>query len=288
MRYFDTTLLSTFVTVAHSKTITSASSKLHLSNSTISEQLSKLEDFVGKKLMIRNRQGTSLTVEGELLLTEAENILMSCSTTLNKIRGIDISGEFRIAITDYFRPNDLSTILRRIKKKFPQLKLHISILKSDEIKERDITDKYDLAIYMDIEEKNKTNNDIKIIKLSEEPLFWVKSPELSITNSPIPLITMSSSCILKSFTEDSLVKSKLPFYFSHTTTGVRGIIAAVEAGLGISCLNQSSLNSSFEIINIESDLNLPKLTNIQFMLCLSPRQSITTSSISKILINEFS
>ncbi|WP_198078206.1 LysR family transcriptional regulator, partial [Acinetobacter calcoaceticus] len=47
MRYFDTTLLSTFVVVANSGTISSASPKLNLTNSTISEQLSKLEDFVG-------------------------------------------------------------------------------------------------------------------------------------------------------------------------------------------------------------------------------------------------
>lgn len=283
MRYFDTTLLSTFVVVANSGTISSASPKLNLTNSTISEQLSKLEDFVGKKLMIRDRRGTSLTAEGQLLLIEAESILMSCSLALNKIRGINIAGEFRIAITDYFRPNDLTKILKRIQKKFPFLKLHISVVKSEDIKNNIFSNNYDLAIYMEFEDV--IEGDTQPIKLLEEPLFWVKSHELEIDNSPLPIITMSSSCLLKDFTEQSLIQNKIPFYIAHTATGVKGITAAVEAGLGVSCLNKSALNDNIGVIN--SSYNLPELPNIRFMLYLYSKQNPTTDMISQILIEEF-
>lgn len=283
MRYFDTTLLSTFVVVAQSGTISLASSKLNLSNSTISEQISKLEEFVGKKLMIRDRKGSSLTTEGEILLAEAEKILLSCSMALDKIRGVDISGEFRIAITDYFRPNDLTIILKRIQKKFPNLKLHISIMKSSDIKDNFFSNIYDLAIYMNIGET--IEKDIQAIKLSEEPLFWIKSHECELQDNPMPIVTMSSGCILKNFIEEILQKEKIPFYVAHTATGVKGIAAAIEAGLGISCLNRSSLNSNIQIINSKD--NLPLLPNVEFMLYKASEENITTSAISQILIEEF-
>jgi len=283
MRYFDTTLFSTFVVVAQSGTISLASSKLNLSNSTISEQISKLEEFVGKKLMIRDRKGSCLTTEGEILLAEAENILLSCSMALDKIRGVDISGEFRIAITDYFRPNDLTIILKRIQKKFPNLKLHISIMKSSDIKDNFFSNIYDLAIYMNIGET--IEKDIQPIKLSEEPLFWIKSHEFELQNSPIPIVTMSLGCILKNFTEEILQKEKIPFYVAHTATGVKGIVAAIEAGLVISCLNRSSLNNNIQIIN--SNYDLPVLPNVEFMLYKASEQNVMTDAISQILIEEF-
>lgn len=285
MRYFDTTLLATFVKVVDYGSISAASSTLYLSNSTISEQLDKLENFVGKKLLVRNRNGCALTPVGELLYSDAQNILLSCSHTLEKIRGLDFSGEIRLSITDYFRPNDLSKILRKIQQIFPKLKLHIEILSSSEIANKLLINECDLGILMQIEETH--NNEFSIM-FSEEPLFWIQSKEFKFSGElPVPVITLSSDCNLKSFICNTLDIHRIPYYIAHTASGVKGLISAVEAGLGISCLNKSSLSHNVKIVS--PILKLPTMPFVKFVLTTSAQQELnpTIELIKEMLIQEF-
>ncbi|MFX5085284.1 LysR family transcriptional regulator, partial [Acinetobacter baumannii] len=64
---FDLDLLRTFVTIVDSGGFTRASERLGRTQSTISLQVKRLEDGLGKRLFLREGRGLDLTPDGEVL-----------------------------------------------------------------------------------------------------------------------------------------------------------------------------------------------------------------------------
>lgn len=70
----DTRILKYFLAVASEENITKAAEMLHITQPTLSRQLSKLEEDLGAKLMVRDKNGVTLTDEGILFRRRAEEI----------------------------------------------------------------------------------------------------------------------------------------------------------------------------------------------------------------------
>ena len=66
--------LSTFLAVARSQSFTQAANELHLTQPTVSSGVSELERSLGVKLFNRIGRSISLTMEGRLLESYAEQI----------------------------------------------------------------------------------------------------------------------------------------------------------------------------------------------------------------------
>ena len=75
MQVIETRLLYYFLTVARERNITSAAKTLHITQPTLSRQMTLLEEKVGAKLFIRDSRPLSLTDEGLLFRRRAEEIL---------------------------------------------------------------------------------------------------------------------------------------------------------------------------------------------------------------------
>ena len=68
-------VLRYFLTVVREESITRSAQVLHITQPTLSRQLSQLEEQMGVKLFIRGTRKISLTNEGVLLRRRAEEIL---------------------------------------------------------------------------------------------------------------------------------------------------------------------------------------------------------------------
>ena len=68
-------VLRYFLTVAREESITRAAQVLHITQPTLSRQLSQLEESMGVKLYLRGTRRIVLTNEGMLLRRRAEEIL---------------------------------------------------------------------------------------------------------------------------------------------------------------------------------------------------------------------
>ena len=104
MRGFDTDQLRTFVTVADSGSLSAAAPRLFLSQSSVSEQLRKLEERAGVPLLTRGRKGAAPTPAGTRLLEHARRILALNDMALQ---------ELRAAATEAGRRIDQLMIVRR-------------------------------------------------------------------------------------------------------------------------------------------------------------------------------
>ncbi|MBW8837014.1 MAG: LysR family transcriptional regulator, partial [Burkholderia sp.] len=129
-RGFDLTQLRTFVAVAESGSVSAGAERVFLSQSSVSEQLKKLEERVGQPLFVRSKQGVSATPAGSRLLEHARRIIAMSEAAFEDLQGRSLDGELRIAITDYYRPHDIARILKTFSEQHPRLKLHVTVLPS--------------------------------------------------------------------------------------------------------------------------------------------------------------
>lgn len=111
-RGFDLTQLRTFVALAESGSVSAGAARLFLSQSSVSEQLKKLEERAGQPLFVRSKQGVSATPAGSRLLDHARRIIAMSEAAFEDLQGRSLDGELRIAITDYYRPHDIARILK--------------------------------------------------------------------------------------------------------------------------------------------------------------------------------
>jgi DNA-binding transcriptional LysR family regulator len=272
MTRLDLDLLNTFLTVAEAGSLSAAAPRLHRSQSALSEQIRKLEDSIGIPLLVRGKTGATPTPAGERLLGHARTLLAASEEAVRDVKGDRIEGELRLAITEFFRPSTITSILKRIRRSYPKLRLHVSIEKSVGIEGGVRRNEFDIGIPMRIAEKRPSAGKTAVVELAREPLHWLATPDAVERGEPgpLPLILLPETCSLHRLVLRELRRRKVDFYVAHTATGVAGAQQALLAGLGITCLNDSAIPVNGRVVKWHHPL--PRLPDIEFSL-LSRRDS---------------
>lgn len=93
--------LRTFVTVAQQGHLTQAAEVLHLSQPAVTAQIKAIEEEVGMPLFERTAGGVVLTLAGQELLPQAQDILAAARQLLNHARALkgQLSGKVQLGIT---------------------------------------------------------------------------------------------------------------------------------------------------------------------------------------------
>ena len=150
MQTFDLEQLRTFVAVVEAGSLTAAAPQVFLSQSAVSEQMRKLEERAGQSLLTRSKAGVAPTVAGTRLLGHAQRLLALADEALRDLRGETLQGELRLAVTDYFRPAELARLLGRLGERYPQVRLHVSVMKSGAIEAGYARGEFDVGLSMRI------------------------------------------------------------------------------------------------------------------------------------------
>jgi DNA-binding transcriptional LysR family regulator len=85
-RDLDPVLLRAFVSVARLGSVTAAAQRLHLTQGTVSQQLARLEDVLGDRLLGRDHRGARLTPFGTRALAQAERLLAAQAEAWQALR----------------------------------------------------------------------------------------------------------------------------------------------------------------------------------------------------------
>lgn len=276
MYHFDLTHLHVYLAVCNAGSISAAAPALFRSTSAISEQLRKLEDAIGVELLIRSKQGVRPTPAGVRLLRHAKQILTLGERALSDIRGEQFEGEIRLAITDYFRPDDIAGLLKKLREWHPRLRLHVVMKKSLELDQA--SDYLDIGLAMRFNERVFTSSTFEVRR---EPLQWVAAsgwvPE---PGQPLPLLAISG-CGLSEYSCRVLERDHVGYEIVYSTSGVAGLQSALRAGLGIACLNASAIPLGVEPYRA----SLPALAQARFLL-LPPRkgESALVENVRQLLL----
>ncbi|WP_260471775.1 LysR family transcriptional regulator, partial [Pandoraea apista] len=231
---FDFDQLRTFVAVAEAGSLSAAAPRVFLSQSSVSEQVRKLEERVGVTLFTRGKQGVATTPAGERLLTHARQLIAQSERAWHDVRGFSLAGELRLAITDYFRPGDVARMLRHLSVAYPSLRIHVTILKSGVIESGYDSGDFDIGLSMRVLGKSLGRDAVAGSRtLGRESLDWVASPDFVLEEGvPLPLLVLPDTCALHRFTTQWLDEHRVPYTIAHVASGVAGLQLALSAGLG--------------------------------------------------------
>src|SRR5215467_11537081 len=98
----DIDLLRSFVSVVDAGGFTRAGERVHRTQSTVSQQIKRLEDMLGCELLTRNGRQATLTQEGERLLSYARRILALEQEARDVVGRPNEDGVLRLGIPEDF------------------------------------------------------------------------------------------------------------------------------------------------------------------------------------------
>lgn len=266
MQAFDLEQLKTFVVVVEAGSLTAAAPLVFLSQSAVSEQMRKLEEKVGQALLTRSKTGVAPTPAGRRLIAHARRLLALSDEAFRDLRGEALQGELRLAVTDYFRPGDLTRLLGRLGESYPQVRLNVSVLKSGAIEAGYAQGDFDVGLSMRIagtESASKAGSGVQAPLLRRESLAWMGADGMRVMRGePLRLVVLPDTCSLHQFTVKLLRQRGVAYSVAHVASGVAGLQSALAAGLGVACLNESALCEG--VARLAPPHGLPALPRVAF------------------------
>jgi len=140
--------LKTFVAVARSLNFSRAAERLHLSQSTVSEQMQALESDLDAILFERSRRQLTLTPAGEQLLVHAQDLLRRAERAYEAVTSAAtaICGPLRIGGLETLCSAYLPAVLATLGREYPGVQVELTTGDSGSLRERVLADDIDLAV----------------------------------------------------------------------------------------------------------------------------------------------
>lgn len=136
-----------FYKVATAGSISKVAKSAHISQSALSQQISKLEEVLGCKLLDRSNKGVELTDKGIIVLKYADNIIRTYDAMLAQLESSDEeSRNIRIEACIFIATYSLPCVMYKVKDKFPKYNYELKPNESDLIEENVMNNICDIGV----------------------------------------------------------------------------------------------------------------------------------------------
>lgn len=144
----DTQHLQAFVAIAETGSFSAAAERLHLTQPAVSKRILILEQQLERPLFNRIGRKVSLTQAGLSLLPSALNILQQVATAKRSIADLngEVRGRLSIATSHHIGLHRLPPYLRNFSRQYPDAKLDLHFLDSEQAYHEIRQGRYDLAV----------------------------------------------------------------------------------------------------------------------------------------------
>src|SRR5450631_2237211 len=235
----DLELLRSFVSVVDSGGFTRAGERVHRTQSTVSQQIKRLEDDLGQPLLNRTAKDVTPTEAGERLLSYARRLLALAEEARDVLARPGAEGAVRLGIPEDFAAYRLTKLLATFARSHPGLRLDVRADQSAYLRSGLERGELDLALLKrDAGEKGA-------IAVWPERVHWVtsKSHPVDSKTGSVPLIGFPPGCLYRARAIHALESAGRAWHMAYASSGLAGIQAAVAAGLGLSILSEMSIQA---------------------------------------------
>lgn len=230
----DIDSLRTLRAIVESGSFTGAAARLHLTQSAVSWKIKRLEERLGHALLVRDGKSIEPTDMGHELLAHAEKILSAHDEAVASLKLRELTGTVRLGCNDEPQIDQVADIIRAFKVEHPRVGVHTRIGLSSVVGAWLRAGELDLAIIQVLADDLKDSD----IILRDDRLGWFASPELALEqDGSVPLITFGPRGFYRSIAERLLRNAGFEHSVVVECESTSGVIAAVEAGLGVAVLN---------------------------------------------------
>ena len=264
--------LQVFHTVARLLSFTRAAETLCMTQPAVTFQIRQFEEFYNTRLFDRTHNRISLTDTGERVFDYAERIISLYKEMDNEVRGMtgDITGVLMLGASTTLSEYRMPVLLGEFQKNYPDIKLRLRVSNTAGIVHMIENNEIDLGIV----EAPISNKNLVVRKCWMDRLMVVFPPDHEISKmkaiSPqqlisYPFVSREEGSGTREVISDYLQGHKLSYSDLHTVMesgSPESIKSAVEAGLGISIISESTLNKEMKLgtldaINLDPPLTRP-------------------------------
>lgn len=140
-----------FLAVASERNITKAAEMLHLTQPTLSRQLSELEDELGTQLVVRGKRALTLTEDGRLFKQRAEDIVEMIDRTEHEFaaRSSAVSGIITLGMVESVNSLTLAKFISEFSTQYPDVSFNLYNGMADTLKDSVDQGRVDLALVLE-------------------------------------------------------------------------------------------------------------------------------------------
>jgi DNA-binding transcriptional LysR family regulator len=246
---FDLELLRTFVSVVDSGGFTKAGERVNRTQSTVSQQIRKLEEHLGRPLLLRQRASKhiELTEDGERLIGYARRLVSLALEAHSVLCDGDDSGVVKLGVPEDFDVQRLMRLLSGFAQAYPRIRLDtvngLSLDLHARLESKDI----DLALV----KRDRSPKQEAPLASWPEQVNWVAGQGMQAIEDPVPLVVYPQGCIYRNRIVHALESSGRRWRVAFASQSLVGIQAAVSAGLGISLLPSSAMRDDHRLLSVE-------------------------------------
>ncbi|MEO1160903.1 MAG: LysR substrate-binding domain-containing protein [Pseudomonadota bacterium] len=246
MDQLNSELLRTFLAVAETGSMTEGAARIFRSQSAASLQIRKLEELLGQPVFDRHGRGVALTATGERLLPIAHDVTLTLTSAMRELTSDGLRGKLRLGIPDDQNQQLLSRIIGEFAQSHPMVELEVSCALSAGFPAALASGDMDIAVY-EVEQPGSEHQTLR-----EEQTFWMMSRHHDLLQrDPLPVALFDHDCWWRDVALAALHGSGRRFRIVYSSQSVTGVSAAIEAGVAIGLLGQSSLTGNLTCLGAE-------------------------------------
>jgi DNA-binding transcriptional LysR family regulator len=273
----DLDLLRSFVAVVDAGGFTRASERVHRTQSTVSQQIKRLEDDFGRVLLNRNGKTITPTEDGERLLSYARRILSLAEEARDVLARPSSEGAVRLGIPEDFAAYRLTKLLAQFARSRPGLRLDVRADQSKYLRRDLERGELDLALLKrDAGEKGG-------IAVWPERVHWVtsKTNPIDTKTHSVPLIFFPAGCLYRARAIHAIESAGRAWHMAYSSSSLSGIQAAVAAGLGLSILSEMAIQPGHRILTAKD--GFAPIDKTEMALVAAPEASPATLRLADTL-----
>lgn len=246
MSRLDIEALRTLGAIAEHGGITRAAEHLSLSQSAVSHKIKRLEMNIGCALLTRRSGAPLLSQDGQRLLAYARRICSLHDEAVQSLSKQPLSGRIRLGMTEDVTSSDLSRILGRFTRLYPDVVVRTHVKQSIVLQHELERGEIDISM-MQIFATNLRPSDTTLFR---DRLHWVKAKDMELSvDCAIPFLAYDDDCFFKHWAMDgeNIPASGLETVLECASSA--GIVSAVQSGLGVALLPGRYLTDEMQIID---------------------------------------
>jgi DNA-binding transcriptional LysR family regulator len=262
---YDPVLLRTFLAVAGSGSFTGAGAQLGLSQPTVSQHIRRLEEAVGRPLILRDTRDVRLTDAGDALTGFAHSILAAHASAERYFETGATRGRLRFGAADDLAITQLPRILRHFRSSNPQVSLELSVGQSDGLAKRLAAGQLDL-VFVKVPVADGAGEGTLVLR---DTFVWIADESAVVDrDAPVPLVAYRAPSPSRRMAIAALEAAGRRWRIMCTVRDIGGLIAALRAGLGVAVFPHSLIPR--DLIKVSNRFELPELGSVDFRLLANP------------------
>ncbi|MDF3831437.1 LysR substrate-binding domain-containing protein [Cupriavidus basilensis] len=263
----DLELLRTFVAVIESGNFSNAAPRVGRSQSAVSMQMQRLEEAVGRQLLVRMPRSVVPNAAGGDLLVYARRLLKLSDEALASVSRPEDTGSVRLGVPDDYAAFLLPPVLARFAEDYPRVSVEVVCEPSRLLVPAIGDDRLDLAIVTRL-----STQTFEVLR--QEQFVWVASPRhVAWSIDPLPVALFEPGCAARLNVINALSESGRAYRGTYSSASLLGLCAVVQAGLAVAGLAASSVPPTLSVIG-EAE-GLPPMSPLDMSLIRNPSASAT-------------